>query len=393
MPPVSVNDLMKRSPTFVAGTAGDVFEDRRIRVQIDLVRGMALPKAPVIEDGAIARDGWPKTPVLYGTTDSNAALAAISARLPFRVTRKAIEIGGETFSGPGYRLIAAIPADGERPEMALFAGTGTLGIAEINSLSPGEAPILVADTFGPLVTGRWVRKGAELAVVLGERRRRIEYRNVNRKLAIGSANFLFPEMVPPRDDEAKIIAAAERGLATLVKRLDLADLIVAIYVYPDRRSKQSLTGNAGDGHAVPSSRALHIIGAPGPALESLVAHEATHVVTHYAWGPAGTALMGEGLAVWVAGGYQGTSLQAWAKKLEMIPVAELLGTGWRKIPEDRKYPLAGLLVKVAISQVGRAAFREHLYGATVETWEQACLAAGISAAALETKLREALQRE
>jgi hypothetical protein len=390
---VSAADLLGQSPTFVAGTAGDDFADLRIATQIGVVRGLALPNAPVIDDVAIARDGWPETPILYGSEDTNAALAAVAARLPFRVTGRSISIGGETFKGPGYPQIAAVPASGDRPELGLYAGTVIAGIAEINAGPQPDAPIVVSDVFGPLVTGVWKRSGDDLIAVLGDRRRRIEYRSVNRELDIGSATFLFPKMVDERPADAEVIAAATRGLATVAKKLDLQDLMVAIYVYPDRRSKESLTGNAGDGHAVPSSRALHIIGTPGPMLEALIAHEATHSIAYYAWGPSGTALMGEGLAVWVAGGYQGKTLSAWAKQIDMVPISRLLSVGWREIPEAVKYPLAGLLVDVAIETVGVEKFREHLLGATWETWGKACAEAGTGAEVLETRLRERLTKK
>lgn len=390
VPAVSVAELLGRSPTFVAGTAGDDFSDHRIATQIGLMRDLALPGAPVIDDVAIASEGWPKTPLLYGNEDTNAALAAVAARLPLSVTRKAIDIGGKTFKGPGYRLIATVPADGDRPELALFAGTGIAGIAEINAVKLAAEPIMIADAHGLLVTGRWQRRGDELVAVLGEPRRRIEYRTINKQLEIGSATFLFPKMVPERDTDKEVIAAATRGLATVARKLGLEDLMVAIYVYPDPRSKVSLTGKGGDGHAVPSSRALHIIGEPSPALESLVAHEGTHAIAYYAWGPPGTALIGEGLAVWVAGGYQGKPLDEWAKQLEMIPIARLRSRAWLEIPEAKKYPLAGLFVDVAIAEVGADKFREHLLGASSESWDKACLEAGTSAAVLETRLAERL---
>ena len=143
------------------------------------------------------------------------------------------------------------------------------------------------------------------------------------------------------------------------------------------------------------SHAVHVVRSDSSAnggLERALAHEGTHVLTYEAWGAAGTPLLGEGIAVWASGTYGGVPLEAWPGRLsgEMPPLADLLGAQFRRLPEPAAYPLAGLLVDVAVKKVGVAGVRDHLYGATASTWAEACRAAGTSAPELEQALRDRL---
>lgn len=170
-----------------------------------------------------------------------------------------------------------------------------------------------------------------------------------------------------------------------------------VLVYPDRGSIRSLTGKALDGHADPISRTLHVVvydAAEGGPLESLVSHEATHVLAAARLGPAGSPLFGEGLAVWVSGEYGGKSLDQWRRELaEPIPSAdELLGPRFRALPEATSYPLGGLLVEMLVKEVGREPVLRTLYGAGAFEWRQACERAGTSPQRVELALRAALER-
>lgn len=199
----------------------------------------------------------------------------------------------------------------------------------------GAEPIVIADAFGVLVTGRWERgDDGALRAVLAPRARRIAWRAVTR----GQVTYRFPQQL---------------------------------------------------GHAVVASRALHVV--PGGDTEGLVTHEATHVLAYEAWGAAGTPLLGEGLAVWMTGSYAGTPLAEYRGSFTEPPaIAELLGPAFRKLPEPTSYPLAGIFVEVAVRAVGLDNVRAHLVGASPATWEAACRAAGTTPAALETAFAAAL---
>lgn len=394
--------LARGTPTFIAGTGGDERADRAVRAQIGMIAPL-FPGAVVLDDRAVVAalergDPWPDHPIVYGGPHVNLALAAIAPELPFTLGADRLAIGGEVFEGPGVRLIAVVPAGPSHPELLVYAGSGTPGVAEINGVKHGTEPILVADAFGRLVAGRWVRgPDGALAAALGPRARRIAWRTVPRELAgraaTGPVRFHFPAVLPAAADEGDVVEAAMRGLATVVAKLELAaPAPLDVYVYPDRRSKASLTGDGGDGHAVPAARALHVLQgdatpAARAAFEGLMAHEGTHLLAYEAWGPAGTSLLGEGLAVWVSGRYAGRPLAEWRQRLPAHPpVAALLGPGFRAAPEATAYPVAGLLVEAAVARVGLAGVRDHLLGADADGWEDACVRAGATATELEATL-------
>lgn len=386
--------------TFVRGTAGDDVADRAIAAQVDLARSL-LADAIVIDDISIdlkaGLAAWPARPIVYGGPHVNVALAAVS--MPFSLSAGELAIGDHIFTGDEHLLIALLPATAEHPELLLYAGTGTPGIAEINALPLGNEQVLVADAFGRRFDGRWEETGDGLAIRLGKEARRVAWRTVERRLAgaDGSSHadvrFRFVAGLPAAAGETDTIAACMRGLQTVVAKLGIvAPAPVTVYVHPDRRSKESLTGNGGDGHAVPSSHTLHVL--PGPGIEQLVAHEGTHVLGPDAWGPAPTPMLAEGLAVWVAGGYAGRSLE------EIRP--EIAGTGrspivallqpraFRSIAEGVGYPLAGLLVDALVTELGAQVFAIHLLGATADRWDEACRDAGTSAQAVEDALARRL---
>jgi hypothetical protein len=392
-------------PTFVAGTAGDDASDRKIRAQIELVRGMLFPTAPVMEDDAIEVEkgpaAWPPRPVVYGGPHVNSVVARLAPLLPFRLEPGKLVIGDSVFVGEEIRLVTVVPGrsatDGGpgHPPFLLYAGAGTPGIAEINATSHGPHGFLVADRFGPLTAGHWERNaaGALAARFLG-RNRRIEWR------AAGPAEgltVLRPEMIPPAAGDAEVDAACVRAVARVRRKLALGgEGRLLVHVYPDRGSKRSLTGDGGDGRADILSRSVHVLpfdASEGGPLESLLAHEATHVLAYDAWGAPGSTLFGEGLAVWVSGSYGGRSLADRANRPppDVPEVVHLLGPAFRKLPERTSYPLAGILTGTVVELVGLDRFRERIYAATPETWDEACRAAGTTAAAVQAAFERALR--
>jgi hypothetical protein len=83
--------------------------------------------------------------------------------------------------------------------------------------------------------------------------------------------------------------------------------------YPDPAGKVARTGDGGDGHAVPATHALHVLRfdpSEGGALERLVAHERTHLLTHDAWGLAGTPRWARG---WRSGN-RGRRRTSWRRR-------------------------------------------------------------------------------
>jgi hypothetical protein len=374
-----------------------------MRAQAEVLRS-ALPGATVIDDASIDVAGgvaaWPKNPILFGGAHVNRVVAALAPVLPLSADETRIEIGGARIDAPGSRIVAIVPARAAdpahpgHPTLLLYAGLGTPGITEINGgMRHGGEPILIGDSFGRLRTGVWsAAPDGGLRAALGEPARRDTWRRSSRDVAGVAMTIAFPSGLEATPDDERVVDAVGRGLASSAKRLALtAPPPLTVYVYPNREAKKALTGDGGDGHAMVIGRTLHVRradAAPGGGLERLVAHEGTHVFAAEAWGGTGSALMGEGLAVWVSGAYQGKPLSEWAKTLTpRPPIASLLPLrAFRARPEAETYPLGGLLVTAAVARVGLENVRDHLYSAGAEDWAAACVRAGTSAEQLDHDL-------
>lgn len=388
------NDFLSQGPpTIVVGTLGDDATDRAIAAQARLIAEL-LPGATIVPDtsfdASAGPSAWPANPVLYGGAHVNAVVAALGDALPLRVEAERLVVGGETYGGPGQRVITVVPAGVRHPAFLLYAGTGPSGVTEINGVRHGAEPLLIADVFGRLQTGMWERdQSGNVTAKLGIRARRIPWRSVEHSVVGVGVRVAFPEQLPAAADEAAVVDAVVRGLTLAMERLKVAaPPPTTVYVYPDSRSKESLTGDKGAGHAVASGAALHVLQvdpSEGGGLEHLVTHEATHVITGQLWGPAGSSLIGEGLAVWASGTYAGIPLAEWQRKLSDRPAALTLlpMKAFRSKPESETYPFGGLLVSVAIERVGFEKVRDHLFGATAQSWATACKAAGTTAEALD----------
>lgn len=410
-PSATPNEFFDRgTPTFVVGTAGDDLVGRAIRAQAGLIRDLLFPTAQIIADSAVdtakGPAAWPANPVLYGGPHVNQVLAKLGASLPFQMERGKLTLGDQVFAGDEYRLIAVVPAraaDPDRPgypAFLLYAGNGSPGVAEINAVRHGGESFLVADAFGRLLAGSWqLTPGGTMAPVFaGPRARRIAWRIIDREFKTSSpsrtimVHLGFPQPLPPNQDEEPVIQACLRGLAQAARKLGgTGSRDLTIYIYPDRGSIASLTGQRGDGYAVVEARVLHVLRADPAAggLEKLLAHEGTHAFAYETWGPAGTSFLGEGLAVWASGAYGGVSLDDWKRRMPqpVLPVQDLLGKSFRQMPENQSYPLAGIFVEVTIEKLGVAKMRRHLYGATASTWKAACQEAGTTAEELESAFR------
>ncbi len=398
--PRTPNDLLSAGgPTFVAGTAGDDRADREVRAQIAMLRGMLFPDAPVLADSDIdpakGPDAWPARPVLYGGPHVNRLVAAIADRLPFRLGAGRLEIAGRTLSGDEYRILALVPGrppDGDRPAFPpflLYAGCGTPGVAEINAIPHGGDGFLVADRFGELLAGTFEVLGGALAPRVTRERPRIEWQEIFDTREDAGVRVLWPAVLADRK------TAWAAGVALGVKQArealgEGAASAVSVYLYPDRRSKQSLTQNPGDGHADLLSGSVHALLPEAPGFRALVAHEAAHVLAYRALGLPGMPALGEGLAVCAAGGYGGVALDDWRRVfLWAPPLADLLSGKFRSLPENDSYPAAGLFVRALRVRAGEEVFRTRLYPATPGEFAAAAREAGLPEKDLEALYREA----
>lgn len=374
--------LSGRRPSFVVGTLGDSRADRGIAAQVELVRGLLFPESAFVRDvdfdPSAGPTAWPRTPVLYGGSHLNAALASLGDCLPLKVDAGEITIAGERYSGDEFRLIALVPPISARegcagsPQFLLYAGAGTPGVTEINATPDGNFGFVVVDRFGLRDAGVWERDedGAPIARIT-KRALRKPWRESRVEAGEGKEAVLVCmrlEVTLQADGERAEDLALSRGVRQAEAALGLEHTApLTVYLYPDARTKASIT-RAGDGHADQASRTLHMLAvdaAVGGPLERLCAHEAVHILATEAFGAAGSPLWGEGLAVWASGGYGGRSLQDWRLDPPRVEgdIVELLGANFTRLPEHHSYPIAGLLVDDMIRRHGLEAFLEHLYPA------------------------------
>ena len=135
------NDLIARgAPTIVVGTLGDDKADRAIAAQARMVRDL-FAGATIVPDTSIdvaaGPSGWPANPLLYGGAHVNAVVAALGDALPLRIDAERIVVGGETYAGPGMRVITVVPP-GEAPGVPALRGhRHDRLVAEINALRHG----------------------------------------------------------------------------------------------------------------------------------------------------------------------------------------------------------------------------------------------------------------
>jgi hypothetical protein len=198
---------------------------------------------------------------------------------------------------------------------------------------------------------------------------------------------------PLADRDAPMIDKAAAGIATAFAKLAPArtDRPVAftVVIHPDKRSKATLTGNSFDGHAVGFANTLHVFAYDG--LAYLVTHEArTRSCSSTGRRPAArcsarASRCGPPAATTAppSGSFKG--------KVKPRPIKELLDSKvFRSLPEAETYPLGGTFLDVAIAKVGLVKVRDHLYSATAATWDDACKAAGTTAAELDAAVAAAL---
>lgn len=390
--------LARGNLTFIFGTAGLDETDAFIRTEARFIRDTIFPDAKLLPDSAIdvgkGLKGWPSNPVVYGGSHVNRIMTALRSELPFTIGAGEIKIGELDFKGDEYGLITVVPATSSHPEFLLYAGTGTPGVGGINSVWHGSEPILVTDRFGRYASGTYKGDDEDASPFFPEQQPiRFAWDQTRETVDAAKGQFV-PVFIHYTDDmpvsrlRDDISTSVQQGASMALKRLDisLADE-VHFYLYTDTRTKATVTNNEGDGHSTIMANAVHLLmidpRMKGP-MEDLSAHEATHVYAYQRWGPPGSSLIGEGLAVWVVGKYARHTLAEYASSMPPPPPAQaLLGKGFMSLPERQSYPLAGLFVKAAIETVGMDKFMRYLYPATASTWERECKRAGTTPQAIQ----------
>jgi hypothetical protein len=177
-------------------------------------------------------------------------------------------------------------------------------------------------------------------------------------------------ILPGDDVPAADRTANQRAYDELVAWFGLAaGPKVDFWKYPDNATKGEFTGDAGNGHAVIRDRAIH-------SIWSRDRHELVHLLAT-GWGTP-QPLLGEGLAVWLSGAWQGQPVTEYARNLgeEWIPLDRLVDAGAFRAADGRvAYAEAGALVGWLLETRGKEALK-GIYGSIprdghAEAWESA----------------------
>lgn len=133
-------------------------------------------------------------------------------------------------------------------------------------------------------------------------------------------------------------------------------VVVTYFKYPDLDVKEEYTGIRGNAHR--AGREIHSIWATDR-------HEIVHILCG-GWGDP-PALLGEGIAVYISGGWQNKTIPDAAREVardgRWIPLAEILDTAaFRRHPDRDTYAISGAFVLWVADAHGKEKLRS-LYGA------------------------------
>lgn len=161
------------------------------------------------------------------------------------------------------------------------------------------------------------------------------------------------------DDARAFNDAAVRDVAAFLD-VDVPSEPLRYFKYPDLDTKEALTGVRGNAHR--DGRDIHSIWPTDR-------HEIVHVLAD-AWGDP-PALLGEGLAVHLSGGWQGGSVKAAAAELlgsdDWVEPTAILDTRvFRAKGDASTYPVSGAFVEWIVATKGKSTLRA-LYGALQNT--------------------------
>ena len=287
-------------------------------------------------------------------TPGDPLLAELDGLLPARFEDDRFTFGGYRYEEPGngVALIAPNPYDADH-YVLVYAGNSFEGLYSLFTVSTGGTDYVTTrgrgtvqqsgsfchDTWG-WVGGRWdedLRADWE------------EWTATLEPLAYAEGSEILVEYRFQPGSEAAdavvdLLAVRADDYHHVLDTMELTPLDAPIvsYLYPDNATKGEITGNEGNAHANDLNYEVHEVW--GDGVYASTGHEDVHVIAWYRIGPAGSALLGEGLAVGMGGQWWGEPLDVWADTYdasgEIPPLRDLIDNFWAN-EDGITYPLAG----------------------------------------------------
>lgn len=317
---------------------GDDPEEAAFAAQVlgwyqDSVPGLALRAASALTDEERAQNLF-----LVGSAASLPVLDALDGALPVRFRGDTFAFGGYLWEEPGHGIALVHPSPfAEGRFVLLHVGNTRGGAWSTFSVPTGTADFAVVrggwtlQQEGHLCrdTDRWLFYEAYADDLRADWDAWVD----SLETTSSEAHTYWFEAGSEFDANSDWMPSwQEERTADILRMLEVAPLDhpIATYLYSTRDDKARYTGSSGNAHANAMNFEVHEL--YGDGVHAVGAHEDVHVFAWHQIGDANGALLGEGLAVWVDGGWLGQSLDEFTAAQRdagtLPPLQELIDDFW-----------------------------------------------------------------
>jgi hypothetical protein len=307
--------------------------------------------------------------MVVGSPDTNPLLTELDDALAVRFDPGSFEFGGYTYDEPGNGIALISPnPEGQDTWVVLYAGNTFDGAYSTFTIWTGAYDYETTRGRGIVAQEgdlchddwRWYRR-------YDDDQRKAWDKWVG-KLEVATTDhhqFQFEAGSDADHDRGWFPDWQEDQYAHALSLLDVdgLDFPIRTYLYTTRDQKLEETGDSGNAFANDLNYEVHAL--YGEGVYAVGAHEDVHVIAWHRIGAANSALLGEGLAVWVDGIWWDQPLDDWAAYYrdagEIPPLSELIAR-WSAYDDAMTYPLAGDFVGFLVDGWGMDATK-RIYAA------------------------------
>jgi len=290
---------------------------------------------------------------IMGSPVSNPLLTELNGSLPVWFGEGEFVFGGYRYQEPGHGLALIHPSPfTEGRWITLYAGNSFGGSYSTFTIGTGAHDYETVRGRGTVQQEGDLCRDGESWGFYGawDEDSRAEWDAwVESQWSIASENhvFFYEPVGEASEDMDWLPSWQEERYQDILNTLQLEALEYPIhtYLYPDNDTKGEITGSSGNAHANYPNFEVHEV--YGDGTFAIGAHEDVHVVAWHRWGEAGSALLGEGLAVAVDGDWWGIPLTDWMITFRdegtLPPLEDLIDDFW-SFDDTVTYPVAGHFV-------------------------------------------------